>query len=262
MKVSRRDFVSTAGCAAAASLCAFPAFGLAANASSTKDKAGCTLLGLKSNCALPESFEGMRSALGDAHRCVSESEFASSEFLSGNFGRVVIVAGAGSVRSQTFGVLAELLERGARVVWESGAAFLEPRDFAEQRALAREYFGISIERPIDAWPQTARSRTVGDGSPGPDGTNRNARKMRAIGHERVPYVAYRWPRESHLRDFSRVTPISSTKGRVIARWGELPVAWSKLVGAGTLIFVGSPIGPALRAGDAEAHSLLGSLIAY
>lgn len=262
MKVSRRKFVSTASCAAA-SLCAFPSLGFAANGSpaTIKADARCTLLDLQSNCALPESFEGMRIALGEKQR---SNEFALRETTLGKVlpraAAPLIVAGAGSVRPETFGVVAELLEKGARVVWESGAAFLEPRAFVQQQALTRKYFGISIGRPLDVWPQTAHRQTVTDGATQTDEVICSARKTRAIGHERVPYLAYRWPREAHVRDFSRVIPVSAAAGHAIAHWGELPAAWSKSVGAGTLVFLGSPIGPALRAGDSEAHSLLHSMI--
>src|SRR5262249_40998970 len=90
--------------------------------------------------------------------------------------------------------------------------------------------------------------------------NVNGRSMRAIGHEQIPYVAYRWPREVRLRDFSRVIPVSAANARVIAQWGKTPVALRKNIGSGSLIFVGSPIGPALSAGDVEAHSLLQSIL--
>jgi hypothetical protein len=265
MKVSRRDFVSTAGCAAAASLCALPSLGVAASSSSAKVAAKCTLLDLKSNCALPESFAGMQAALGDGHRYLAENEFASGEFSSGKLlprdcGHLVIIAGAGSVRSETFSAIAKLLERGVRVLWESGAAFLVPRELAEQQALARDYFGISIDRPVNVWSQMSQRRNVADGV-AEGGENRSARKVRAIGHQHVPYVVYRWPREAHVRDFSRVIPVSAENGHAIAHWGELCVAWSKPVGAGAISFFGSPIGPALRAGDPEASSLLHSIIA-
>ena len=82
MKVSRRDFVSTAGCAAAASLCALPSFGFTAGNSVAKATPGCTLLDLKSNCALAESLDGMRLALGDSHLCVVETELVSNEFAA------------------------------------------------------------------------------------------------------------------------------------------------------------------------------------
>lgn len=247
MKVSRREFVSTAGCAAA-SLCALPSFGFAAaHDSDARPGARCTLLDLESNCALPESLAGMRVALGDTHRRVTEVALR-------NAGQVVVVPAAGAVGAGTFGAVAELLERGATVLWESGAAFLEPRDFAEQQALTLEHFGISMQQPIDVWPRSEWRRASVESK------NRGAREVRAIGHERVPYVAYRWPREAHVRDFSRVIPMSAEDGRAIAHWGDVSVAQRKPMGTGTLIFIGSPIGPALRAGDPDAVSLLGAMI--
>ena len=196
----------------------------------------------------------MRSALGESHRSVSESEFGSSECLSriaspwGSAGCVIVPA-AGAVRPETFGAVAKLLDNGATVVWESGAAFLDAAKFAEQRALTTEHFGISMERPVAAWLQSG-SR-VG-------ATNQRSRNACAMGHERVPYVSYHWPSEVHIRDFSRMIPVSAGSGRAIAHWNDVPVAWRRSIGAGTLIFVGSPIGPAIHAGDSDAHSLIRS----
>jgi hypothetical protein len=273
MKVSRRGFVSTASCAAAASLCAIPSFGFAASNSVAKDAPRCALLDLKSNCALAESVDGMRFALGDSHRCVAESELVADEFVangiallgfsSGKFSSsagALIVAGAGAVPPETFGAVAALVAKGTRVVWESGAGFIEPRDFAEQQALAREYFGISIGQPVDVWSRFVARKSNSATKHFCERTE-SARYARAIGHERVPYVAYRSPRESHIRDFSRVIPVSAAYGDAIAHWGEVSVAWRKSIGAGTLTFLGSPIGPALRAGDSEAASLFRAMIA-
>ncbi len=247
MKVSRREFVGSASVAAAASLCAVPSFGFFSGNSDARTGADCTILDLESNCALPESLAGMRTALGKAHRSVTNLEL-------GRAGRVVVVPAAGTVRAETFGAVAELLESGATVLWESGAAFVGIRDFEQQQALTFEHFGISMERPIDVWSQSGSRR------PSVGAKNQSARSMRAIGHERVPYIAYRWPREAHVRDFSRVIPVSGTSGQAIAHWREIPVALSKHVGRGTLVFLGSPIGPALHAGDSDAASLLRSLI--
>jgi hypothetical protein len=247
MKLSRREFVSTASYVAAASLCALPSFGITTSDSNARSSAGCTLLDLESNCALPESLAGMRAALGSAHLRVTKIGINRAD-------SVLVVPAAGKVRAETFGAVADSIEHGSTVLWESGAAFLEPRDFAYQQDLARDHFAMSMETPIDVWSHsTSRTANVG-------GKNLGARNMRSIGHAQVPYVVYRWPREVHVRDFSRVIPVSAVNGRAIARWGEIAVAWRKRIGAGTLIFVGSPIGPALRAGDADAASLFCSLI--
>jgi hypothetical protein len=249
VKVSRREFVSTAGYAtAAASLYAIPSFGFAASDPTARSVAGCALLDLEANCTLPESLAGMRAALGATHRRVTDLALNGAD-------SVVVVPAAGTVRAETFGATAELVGRGATVLWESGAAFLGPRDFEYQQHFVRQHFGISMEKPIDVWLHSA-SRRASVGA-----KNESARRARAIGHAQVPYVAYHCPREVLIRDFSRMIPVSAENGRAIGHWGEIPVAWRKSIGAGTLIFVGSPIGPALRAGDSDAASLLRSLIA-
>jgi len=247
MKISRREFVSTAGYATA-SFCTLPSLAFAANDSATLAAPACTLLDLESNCMLPESLAGMRAALGATHRRVTDLALNGAD-------SVVVVPAAGTVRAETFGATAELVRRGATVLWESGGAFLGPRDFEYQQDLVRRHFGISMEQPIDVWLHSA-SRRASVGA-----KNESARRARAIGHAQVPYVAYHCPREVRIRDFSRMIPVSAENGRAIGHWGEIPVAWRKSIDAGTLIFVGSPIGPALRAGDSDAASLLRSLIA-
>lgn len=250
MKVSRREFVSTASCAAAASLCAIPSSASAGSVSSANCESHRMLLNLESNCALPESLGGMRAALGSSHRCI-----AASELLLGDLDGVLIVAAAGSASPGTFSGVAELLARGAKVLWESGAAYLSAGDFAQQQALAKEHFGISIGEPVEVWPRT-QSRKSKTGA-----SVQGARSRRAIGHEQIPYIAYRWPQRAHVRDFSRVLPVSAASGHAIAHWKNMPVALSTTLGEGTLIFLGSPLGPAIHAGDPEAHRLFQSIVA-
>ena len=93
--------------------------------------------------------------------------------------------------------------------------------------------GVHIEAPVRLWP--------GRGARG------------------VPYVDYRWPSSAKIRDFSRVVPLgrqSEGEGEIIARVEGLPVALKRRLGRGHLIFLGSPLGPALWAGDAEARRWL------
>lgn len=250
MKVSRREFVSVASGAAAATLCAIPSSAFADSVSSAKCESRRMLLDLQSNCALPESLDGMRAALGNSHRCIGVIDLLSSDLCG-----VLIVAAAGSARPETFSVVAELLARGATVLWESGAAYLSDADFAQQQALTQEHFGVSIGEPVEIWQQeqSRKSKT------GP--TIQRSRTTRAIGHEQIPYISYHWPQEAHVRDFSRVLPVSAVSGNAIAHWKNTLVALSKNVGAGTLIFLGSPLGPSLHTGDHEAHRLFQSIVA-
>jgi hypothetical protein len=59
-----------------------------------------------------------------------------------------------------------------------------------------------------------------------------------------------------MRDFSRVVPPGDQPGEIIAWAGDLPVALRRRVDAGTLIYLGSPLGPALWAGDVQARRWL------
>jgi hypothetical protein len=78
----------------------------------------------------------------------------------------------------------------------------------------------------------------------------------------MPYIAYSWPASAQIRDFSRVVPLgrrSEGAGEIIARVDGLPVALKRRLGRGDLIFLGSPLGPALWAGDAEARRWFGDV---
>jgi len=75
----------------------------------------------------------------------------------------------------------------------------------------------------------------------------------------VPYIDYVWPYPTKIRDFSRVVPVANQPGQIIAWMDGFPVALRRQVGAGTLIFLGSPLGPALWAGDTEARQWLSRL---
>lgn len=250
MKISRRNFVGTAGCAAAGALCAFPSLSLTAATGDSRSMRGmpCSLLDLKSNCVLPESLDGYRLALGDEHRLLSELDLDSLEAH-----RTIVVPAAGTMESSTLNALAAALASGSTIVWESGAAFLSASGFAAHRAILAEQFEISIGQPTELWPSRNLKRSARENSARPGRTSQK-------GHDTVPYVTYRWPHETRVRDFSRAIPVSANSGRAIAHLGKIPVAWSKPIGRGTFVFLGSPIGPAMRAGDAEAASWLRAVI--
>ncbi len=143
--------------------------------------------------------------------------------------RQLIVPAAKYVDSSTAHLILTYLHYGGTVILESGAAF---GDFRGQRDQLREYFQILVEPPVELWP--ARG---------------------------LPYVEYTWPVSTKVRDFSRVIPLASQRGRVIAKVDDIPVALTQQVGSGTLVFLGSPLGPALLAGDAQARQWLDALLA-
>jgi hypothetical protein len=249
MNISRRHFVGTASRAVAVAFCSFPSLRFEPSDSRSKRGMHCSLLDLESRCVLPESFQGYQLALGSEHHYLSE---AGLDSLYSH--HLFIVPAAGTVNPATIRALSDLLDTGTSVLWESGAAFLNPADFEAHRAMLDEHFAITIDRPIELWSSNQPELSLADRA-------RGSRNRKQTGHESVPYVTYNWPLETRVRDFNRAIPVSSKDGLAIANLGDLPVALSKRIGKGTFIFLGSPIGPAIRAGDSEARSWLRSVIA-
>lgn len=126
--------------------------------------------------------------------------------------------------------LRSFIEKGGFVLFESGASFAGPEIFKRQQALFQSAFGISLLRPFGLWNG---------------------------GHP--PYVEYRWPIKASVRDFSRAIAIEPDGGETIASVGSMPVAILCEIGAGALVFLGSPLGPHLLAGDPDASRWLTAL---
>jgi len=116
------------------------------------------------------------------------------------------------------------LQRGTTVIVESGAGFANHLGFRKHRRSLREGLGLRVAAPVNLWsPPRA-----------------------------TPYVDYTWPIRTRVRDFTRLVPPANQPGEIIAWAGDLPVALRQRVGPGTLIYIGSPLGPALSIGDTEA----------
>jgi hypothetical protein len=123
------------------------------------------------------------------------------------------------------------LHRGATVVIESGAGFADHCTFRQHRRWLRENLAIRVVSPRDPW------------------ANRSTPGAR--------YIEFTWPRRVTIRDFGRVVPPADQQpGEIIAWAGDLGVAFRRRVGKGTLIYLGSPVGPALWTGDADARRWL------
>ena len=123
------------------------------------------------------------------------------------------------------------LQRGTTVVIESGAGFSDHCSFRQHRRWLRENLGVRVVSPRDPWANQS-----------PAGAR---------------YIEFTWPRRVKIRDFGPVVvPADQQPGDVIAWAGDLAVAFRRRVGKGTLIYLGSPVGPALWAGDADARRWL------
>ena len=244
MTISRRHFLGAAACSAA-TLWSFRPVGFDTPGSRPERELDCILLDLHAHCVLRESLEGYQAALAGEHHHIPEARLNSQSPC-----RMAIVPGLGSMDPATALTLSDLLEAGTRLLLESGAGFLSRTEFTAHQRMLYRYFHIAVFPPVSLWP----------GQPVDDAlfTHRSGRhpSKKLDRHESIPYVNYLWPRETKVRDFSRVIPVSARTGDVIGKVGGLPVALRRRTGKGTLIFLGSPMGPALRAGDPEARSWL------
>lgn len=149
--------------------------------------------------------------------------------------RAAIVPGLVTTGPEVARSVAVWLEDGGLLVLESGAGFAGSADCSTHQRFLQTYFALGVKRPINLWE--------------------------GAGCSRVPFVDYDWPLPTKVRDFSRVVPLlplASTE--VIGRIEHLPVAVKQKLGKGTLVFLGSPLGPALLAGDREARRWLRKLL--
>jgi hypothetical protein len=203
----------------------------------------CLLVDAGERCVLQESLTGFARGLAAAS---IHFEPVSVEALPvSNPGEkyglspvhLVIVPGA-VIDSPAFAeTMRRLTDCGSLVLYESGAAYAEPGAIETERRLLREYFGLSVQAPRELWPAKAET-------------------------SRPSYVYYRWPAGAMIRDFSRVIPVSAevTSFSHIAYIGTAAVACRCRVGKGEFIFLGSPLGPHLGFGDAQAQRLLSALV--
>jgi len=178
-----------------------------------------------------ESVAGYESALaglGQRVRCTGASWVSRCA--------VLIVPAALELPPSAARAIVRCLQAGASVILESGAGFAPGRDFHAHRVVLRDYLQVRVEASVQLWPAHTRSQGI-------------------------PYVDYTWPYSAKVRDFSRVVTLGRQAGEVIARVDGLPVALKRRSGRGTLIFLGSPLGPALWAGDAEARRWLFDVLA-
>jgi len=249
MNISRRYFLGAAA-GSAATLWSLRSIGLRTPGSSSEPAHDCALLDLNAHCVLRESLQGYQAALGDRYNRFPEAGLNSKRLC-----RMAIVPGLGAADPAMAETLSSLLEAGTHVLLESGAAFLSPPEFTVHQEMLYRYFDIEVGVPVDLW-----SRTSDDDASLRHRFQRQQRK-KLDSPESIPYVNYSWPSQTTVRDFSRVLPVSTKAEDVIGRVGALPIALKRRTSGGTLIFLGSPLGPALRAGDLQARSWLRSATA-
>ena len=220
---SRRDFLAQS--AAAAALIAMPVERRPCRESR------CVILDVGERCALRESLLGYTKKLKGRSVILNQAKDLLSSF-GGVIHRMMgtlIIPGANLFDWPTAQLVERWLRDGGTVLLESGAAFGDSGDHREQ---LRNYFGLLVEPPVNLWP--------------------------ALG---IPYVEYTWPIDTTVRDFSRIMPVAPQPGTIIGRVRGIPVGLARNVGRGTLVYLSSPLGPALWTEDAEATLWLTSILA-
>jgi hypothetical protein len=207
----------------------------------------CVLLDQGTRCVLPESLQGYQAALGGEHNLVSETDLSHRLRC-----RIAILPAFEAIAPSVVSILLRLLEQGSNLLLESGAGFLSLSEFVSHQRMLDRYFNIAIGPPIDLWTEQPADGLLVS-------RQRGNRRRKLDRHQSVPYIAYRWPRETIVRDFSRVIPVSAKFEDVIATIGACSVGVKRSIGKGTLILLGSLLGPTLHAHDLEAQSWLQSV---
>lgn len=188
-----------------------------------ENRRGISLMLRGDNLLADESASGYRQSLsvhGD-FETVSRSSMAA-------FGTIVVPAFSSLSRLDAL-ALHERAMAGHRVVLESGLGFADELEAQEQRTLLGECFGLRMM----ALPNPAA--------------------------ERFAYVQYSWPLDVMVRHFGPLASVDGLNYRPIAHVKDTPVAVTKQIGRGSIVFLGSPLGPLLMAGDREAAILARSL---
>jgi hypothetical protein len=240
MNVSRRDFISTAA-ASVTGVCLSAAKVFPVAAPLAQPSATYGLIDLGSECVLRESLLGYQAALAATNSSVQPLRDV------GRAHRCLIVPGAGAISESTAERLLPLLENGAQVLLESAAGFCDSQAFAAHQQILSRYFDLTLEPPVHLWSFNGARHTA----------SRSSHRITEVSStQHTPYIDYVWPAKLSVRDFSRVIPVSAEPSHVIAYAGHRPIAVRKSVARGTLIFLGSPLGPGLRAGEPQAHAWL------
>jgi hypothetical protein len=187
---------------------------------------GCALIDSGPFCPLRESPAGYESALLAAH-----APYVRTSYQPLQQARTIILPAAAFMDESKLARVRAHLENGSAVLFESGAAFLNPEEFKLHRHLMKSVFGLQLHDPVRLWDS-------------------------AESFKQSPYLDFHWPIVTKVRDFSRVIPVECERGETIAWFQKMPVAVKRRIGKGTFVFLGSPLGPHLLAGDREAAGWL------
>ena len=144
-------------------------------------------------------------------------------------GRTFIVPSASALRGAALSSLVREAQQGATVLIDLADGFASRSDTARTRTHVERYLGVEVADPV--------------------------------AYASAEYVVFRWPLPVQVRHFTRVSFITPGRNIPIAHLGSHSIAVRKEVGLGSVLIIGSNLGPLLLAGDAQAHQVFARLLA-
>ncbi|MGH9431301.1 MAG: hypothetical protein ACRD3T_07135 [Terriglobia bacterium] len=202
---------------------------------------------------MPESLAGYACGLKAIGASTLRAAVESIPFCP-----LIIVPGFAGGETPGARKIRDLAYRGSTVLIESGALFGDPSMVEAHRRMLRSHFSIDAQASIALWEnREGKPHSSLDSRQGSTRSQPPAVMMASL-----PYVDYVWPHAAKIRDFSRALPVSSERGEVVAvAPGGIPVGVRRGIGRGTVIFLGSPVGPSILSGDREAREWLHGVVA-
>ena len=177
------------------------------------------------HCLSRESAMGFRHLVS---RNPPATSFASRRTVSGS---LIIAPGIRWMSPSIAGDLADRIYHGAWVILESGLGFSSRTESKRQTDLLKKAFGLQLLPPVKV------------------GKNPVA----------ATYLEYTRPVHRLVRTFEAITPVECDQSEALARLGKHSVCIRKRIGDGTLVFLGSMLGPGIGAEEREAIEVASEL---
>ncbi|HEX3681365.1 MAG TPA: hypothetical protein VHU83_02405 [Bryobacteraceae bacterium] len=176
----------------------------------------------------PLALSAEASSAPSALQIISEPNCLSQESAAGfrllhRPSNVILLCGMSALGKSRALQLREQALRGKWIVFESS-----PRCTRTQARVLQHVFGIALSEPV---------------VPSPDHL----------------FARYIWPHAALTRSFSAVIPVSCSSTEAIAHYGGVSIAMQRRIGRGGLVFLGSMLGPNLRAEEPEATKLAAAI---
>jgi hypothetical protein len=214
----------------------------------------CLVSGCDGSSKLGESEAGFKTGL---KAIGSRFDVVRAEFIPA--APLIIVPGLSGGESATTRKIRNLAEAGCSVLIESGALFHDDPLFESHRRMLHSHFAIRAQAPVDLWTRPV-SMPFSEYCLSKDSTSIRSSSSDLSS---LPFVDFLWPFKTKIRDFSRAVPVFSENGEVVAVSPDgISIAVRQTLGRGSIVFLGTPVGPSMLAGDREAHRWLRAVVAF